>query len=85
MAHHKSTLKRIITNNKRNLHNRIEKSRLRKAIKAVRLAENKEEGMKALQTASSYLDKAKKRKVIPKGRADRLKSRLSKLVNKMQS
>ena len=83
MAHHKSCIKRIKTNEKRRLRNRAVKSVMRKVIKKVRRAETKEEATQLLSTAFSHLDKAAKRRIIHPNMASRTKSRLAKFVQNL--
>ncbi len=58
---------------------RVNKKIRTKSRKAVKIA-RKEPSEGALRQAFSMLDRAAKRKILPKRRADRIKSRLSKLV-----
>lgn len=65
---------------RRQARNKAVKSNLRTVEKKYRTAVTggkKDEATQALRTAISALDKAAKRGVIPKGRADRKKSRLA--------
>ena len=83
MANHKSALKRAIQNEIRYMRNKSTKTRIRKAIKEVRLSLNEDSGemtLKKLNTAQSIIDKAAKKGVIHKKTAARKISRLSKLV-----
>ncbi len=83
MAHHKSCMKRIKTNEKSRLRNRAVKSVMRKVLKSVRAAQTKEEATKLLSTAFSHLDKAAKRRIIHPNMASRTKSRLVKFVQSL--
>ena len=76
MPHHKSASKRLLTNEKSRLRNMAVKSALRKEIKAVR-AESGEAGATRLPEIYAALDRAARKGVIPKSRADRLKSRMA--------
>lgn len=70
---------------KRHAANVVIKTNLKKLVKQVReLTEDvkPEDAAKALQAAVKALDKAAKRNVIHSGKADRMKSRLSKAVRK---
>ncbi len=78
---HLSALKRERQNDKRNLRNKNDRSRLRTAIKATRANPSKE----TLLTATKLLDKAASKNLYPHGRASRLISRLSKFVAKSVS
>ena len=85
MAHHKSAQKRIIQNLKRKMRNKSIKSAVRTKIKQLRLSiENSDAQAKnKLKTAIVALHKAATKGVIPRKRASRLTSRLTKAVNKM--
>ena len=83
MPHHKSTAKRVRTNEKSRVRNHTGLSRIRSAVKKVREAGNAEEGQSALQTAISELDRGAKRGIIKRGTADRTKSRLTKHLKKI--
>jgi len=63
---------------RRNEVNKIVRTRAKRAIDRMR----KEGGEEALRKAFSAIDRAAKRGVYHKGKADRLKARLSKLVKK---
>lgn len=80
MPNTKSAERRARTSARRQARNRSVKSRLhtleRKYRSLVTAGKNDEAGQ-ALRAASSALDKAAKRGVIPKRRADRKKSRLA--------
>lgn len=84
MAHHKSAIKRIKQNEKRNARNRHQKSTLKTYIKRVREAvekKDKEAAVAALQIAIPIIDKTSTKGVIHKSTASRSVSRLTKLVN----
>ena len=84
MAHHKSAIKRIKQNQKRNARNRHVSSTLKTYIKRVREAastNNKEAALAALQSAIPVIDKSATKGVIHKATASRTVSRLTKLVN----
>ena len=76
MPQHKSAKKRVKTNLKRQERNRAARSTLRRALRMFREAseEDRKQGYPGIQ---SVLDKAAAKGVISKGRASRLKSRLS--------
>lgn len=80
MPNIKSAKKRLRSNEKKKMYNRVVMSRLRTAIKNyLALIDSKDSsGREFLNTVFSYLDKAAKKNVIHKKKADRLKSRLSK-------
>lgn len=84
MAHHKSAIKRIRQNAKRNARNRHHKSTLKTYIKRVREAvanNDKEAALTALKAAIPVIDKTATKGVIHKSTASRNVSRLTKLVN----
>jgi len=83
MPHHKSTVKRVRTNEKSRVRNHTGLSRIRSAVKKVREAGNAEEGQAALKTAVSELDRGAKRGLIKHGTADRTKSRLTRHLQKI--
>jgi len=53
---------------------------MKKAIKAVRNAQTKEEALKAFVTAQSVIDRSVKYRIIHRNTASRLKSRLMKAI-----
>jgi len=83
MAHHKSAFKRIRTSEKARIYNRQHKSAMRKAIKSVVTAADKETAMNTLKQTSSILDKLVLKGIIHKNKASNQKSRLTKFVNKL--
>lgn len=85
MPNHKSSYKRIRVSEKRNQYNRLNKKLLKKAVRAVRDADNYDEANKNLPNAYSVIDKVTARGVIHKNTAARKKSRLNSYVRKLQS
>jgi len=88
LANHKSAIKRHKQSLKARDRNRMVKTRVKNAIKAVRLAvtgKNAEVAEKALLDASSVLDKAATKKVIHWKKAARNISRLTLAVNSLKS
>ncbi|NLW81096.1 MAG: 30S ribosomal protein S20 [Desulfovibrionales bacterium] len=86
MANHKSALKRHRQSLKARERNRMMKTRVKNAMKAVRLAvesNDADAAAKALQDATSVLDKAAGKKVIHWRTAARKISRLSLAANKI--
>lgn len=84
MAHSKSVQKRIRQSEARRLHRRSIKSALRTEIKKFTTAVTAGEADKAasaLKAVQKSLDKTASKKIIPKGRADRIKSRLAVRLN----
>jgi small subunit ribosomal protein S20 len=83
LPNHKSCEKRIKTSLKDRDRNRAFRSRLRAALKDVRSATNKDDAQKKLHDATIILDKAASYGLIHWRNADRNKSRLSHLVQKL--
>ena len=84
MAHHKSAIKRIKQNAKRNARNRHVTSTLKTYIKRVREAveaNDKEGAAAALKAAIPVIDASASKGVIHSSNASRNVSRLTKLVN----
>lgn len=84
MAHHKSAIKRIKQNAKRNARNRHITSTLKTYIKRVREAveaKDKEAAAAALKAAIPVIDASASKGVIHSSNASRNVSRLTKLVN----
>lgn len=86
MANHKSALKRHRQSLKARERNRIMKTRVKNVVKAVRMAieaNDKEAAARALQAATSILDKAASKKTLHWRTSARKISRLSMAVNKI--
>ncbi len=83
MAHHKSALKRIRQDEKRNLRNRYYKKSTRTAIKKLRELPEKSEAEQFLPKVISMIDKLAKRGTWHKNKASNLKSSLMRHVNAM--
>lgn len=84
MAHHKSAIKRIKQNAKKNARNRHISSTLKTYIKRVREAveaKDKEAAVAALKAAIPVIDSTASKGVIHSANASRNVSRLTKLVN----
>jgi small subunit ribosomal protein S20 len=81
MANHKSSIKRIRSNNAKRLQNRYYAKTTRTALKKLRTSTTKKEAEELLPKVSAMLDKLAKRNVIHKNKAANLKSKLSKKVN----
>lgn len=84
MAHHKSAIKRIKQNAKRNARNRHVSTTLKTHIKRVReavAAKDKEAATAALKAAIPVIDVSASKGVIHSANASRNVSRLTKLVN----
>lgn len=83
MANHKSSLKRIRQSQKKRLINRYFHKTARTAVKNLRDETEKKLASDQLPTVISLLDKLVKRNIIHKNKASNLKSKLTKLVNKL--
>jgi small subunit ribosomal protein S20 len=81
---HKSCEKRIRQNKKQNPYNRAVRSVLKTSTKKFHATEG-EDLEKAFREAVSELDRAAKKGVIPKQRADRKKSRLALAMNRKRA
>ena len=80
MANHKSALKRIRQDQKKNLHNRYYAKTTRNAISAIRKSTDKELAEKELPKVVSMIDKLAKRNIIHSNKAANLKSSIAKHV-----
>jgi small subunit ribosomal protein S20 len=83
MANHKSSEKRIRSNETRKTQNRYQAKTVRNAVKKLRSGEDKEEVVKSLPEVISHLDKLAKKSVIHKNKAANLKSKMMKKANKL--
>ena len=81
MANHKSSLKRIRQDKKKNLHNRYYAKTMRNAVRKLRAMTDKEEAVKMYPSVQKILDKLAKTNLIHKNKAARLKSQLAKKAN----
>ena len=81
MANHKSTLKRIRSNESKRLRNKYQFKTTRNAIKKLRDLTDKKEAEQLFPSVSGMLDKLAKRNIIHKKKASNLKSGLAKHVN----
>jgi len=84
LPQHKSCEKRIRQDKKRNPYNRAVKSSVKTAAKKFQAAEGTDAD-EAYKAVASELDRAAKKGVIPRQRADRRKSRLAKQLNKKKA
>lgn len=83
MAHHKSALKRIRTNNSKRLENRYYAKTMRNSIRDIRLVSDKAEAEKRMPSVVSLIDKLAKKGIIHKNKAANLKSGLMRKVNQL--
>ena len=77
MPRHKSAKKALRKSEKLREHNKTLKNRLKTVFKTALTETNMAKKTEEIRKAFSLIDKAAKRKLIPKNRAARLKSRLS--------
>jgi len=80
MANHKSSLKRIRSNEAKRLGNRYQSKTARNAVRNLRALDVKEEAAALLPNVISMLDKLTKGNIIHKNKASNLKSKLTKHV-----
>lgn len=83
MANHKSSEKRIRSNDAKRLTNRYQAKSTRTAIKDIRSENDKKAATAKLAKVSSMVDKLAKKNVIHKNKAANLKSKLAKHVAKI--
>jgi small subunit ribosomal protein S20 len=78
LPHHKSCKKRLITSEKRRERNRQNKATMRSALKTYRsLPAGSEERQARLTEMYSRMDTLVRKGIMPRSRANRLKSRLA--------
>ncbi len=80
MANHKSSIKRIRSNDAKRLENRYYAKTTRTAVKKLRTTSSKKEAQELLPKVASMLDKLAKKNVIHKNKAGNMKSKLAKKV-----
>ncbi|HEY8404021.1 MAG TPA: 30S ribosomal protein S20 [Flavobacteriales bacterium] len=83
MANHKSSIKRIRSNNAKRLRNKYYHKTTRNAIRKLRAMKSKKEAEEMLPKVVSMLDKLAKRDIIHKNKAANLKGGLQVFVNKL--
>ncbi|MBR0078695.1 MAG: 30S ribosomal protein S20 [Bacteroidales bacterium] len=83
MANHKSSIKRIRSNNSKRLANRYYAKTMRNALRDIRLMENKAEATAKLPSVVSLIDKLAKKGIIHKNKAANLKSGLMHKINNL--
>lgn len=83
MANHKSALKRIRSNNKKRIRNKLQHKTTRNAIRDLRTESDKKNAEKKLLSVISLLDKLAKKNIIHRNKAANLKSKLTKFVTAM--
>ena len=80
MANHKSSLKRIRSNETKRLRNKYQHKTTRNAIKKLRETENKKDAEKLYSGVVSMIDRLAKRNIIHNNKAANLKSGLAKHI-----
>ena len=81
MAHHKSAIKRIKTNEKSRQYNKHYRSEANAAIKSVLSSKSKKDGEENKNTAFKLIDKLVHKNILHKNKAANQKSQLSRFVN----
>ncbi|MEO0005289.1 MAG: 30S ribosomal protein S20 [candidate division WOR-3 bacterium] len=76
-----SGIKQARKDARRRLRNRIRRLALKRAVKAVRTAQTREEALKAFVAAQSVIDRSAKTRLIHPNAASRLKSRLMRAIS----
>jgi small subunit ribosomal protein S20 len=84
MANHKSSEKRIRSNDAKRVRNKYYAKTTRNAVKALREVESKKDASAMLPKVSAMLDKLAKKNVIHKNKAANLKSKLAKRINTLK-
>ena len=80
MANHKSSLKRIRSNDKKRLRNRFQHKTARNAIRKLKSVTTKKEASKQFPGVVSLVDKLAKKNIIHANKASNIKSKLAKFV-----
>jgi small subunit ribosomal protein S20 len=80
MANHKSALKRIRSNNKKRLRNKLQHKTARNAVRNLRKETDAKKAAEMLPDVVAKIDKLAKNNIIHKNKASNLKSKLTKLV-----
>lgn len=84
MANHKSSIKRIRSNDAKRLRNRYQAKTMRNAMKVFKLDETKKTAAEKLPKLIAMVDKLAKKNIIHKNKAANLKSKLTKKVNALK-
>ena len=83
MANYKSALKRIRSNFKKRLRNKIQHKTARNAIRKLKESTTKKEANKQFPEVISMVDKLAKKNIIHSNKAANLKSKLAKFVSSL--
>jgi len=81
MAHHKSALKRIRSNEAKRVRNRYQHKSTRTFVRKLEATTDKKEAQDLLKKVVAMIDKLAKKNIIHNNKAANQKSRLTKLVN----
>ena len=84
MANHKSSIKRIRSNDAKRIRNRYQAKTMRNAVKDLREDETKKSAATKLPKVVAMVDKLAKKNIIHKNKAANLKSKLTKKVNALK-
>ncbi len=84
MANHKSSIKRIRSNDAKRLRNRYQAKTMRNAVKELRADESKKSANEKLPKVIAMVDKLAKKNIIHKNKAANLKSKLTKKINALK-
>jgi small subunit ribosomal protein S20 len=85
MANHKSSKKRIRSNDAKREHNRYYAKTMRNSLRDFRALTNKEEAASKISALVSTIDKLAKRGIIHKNKAGNLKSEVMLQVNRLSA
>jgi small subunit ribosomal protein S20 len=85
MANHKSSIKRIRSNEAKRDRNRYQAKTTRNAVKALRNNEDQKEVSKEMPKIVGMVDKLAKKNIIHKNKAANIKSKLMKAANKAKT
>lgn len=83
MANHKSSKKRIRSNESKKIRNKYQHKTTRNAIRKLRGLNDKSEALTLLPSVVSMIDKLAKRNIIHSNKASNLKSGLTVKINKL--
>jgi small subunit ribosomal protein S20 len=83
MANHKSSIKRIRSNDAKRTRNRYQKKTVSSLIKKVKSLEKKDEFLKELPKVIASIDKLAKKNIFHKNKASNLKSQLMRRAKSM--
>ncbi len=84
MPQHKSAVKRVRQNARRQVRNKADLSRIKTLIKNVRSATEKKNAEAALKTAVKFLDRLAAKGVIHRNKASNQKSKLTRFVRTLK-